>query len=441
MTIKKDELKRQLRFWDSVAINVGIVIGVGIFRVPSTIARYLDSPSLILTAWLVGGLIALLGVFCYAELASNFPETGGTYIFLREAYGKFVGFLYGWAEFSINRAATIAAVAYVFSTYLQNLIPFGVQNEKWVALSAIAVFTCVNMFGVHFGIKAQHVLSFFKIFAIMAISFVIFYFSKSVTSPALRTTSHHPVQFATALIPILWTYGGWHESTFMSGEFHDTRRELPISLILGALLVTGLYVFINAAYLHVISPAEMVQSKAVASDALMKVFGSTGGIVMTVAILISSSGALNSNILTGGRIPFSVAQDAQRLAWFGKVDDRFGTPLRSIALNGVWASVLVLWGNFEQILFFNSFQIWLFFILVGASVFLLRRKHTQEKNYLMIGYPLVPIMFTFVSVWLCWTTIQSAPREALFGVLIISAGVPVYFLTRGTSTSPYKSIV
>ena len=444
--MKVEQLKRELRFWDSIGITVGIVIGVGIFRTPSVIAKYLGSSPLILLAWLLGGVISLVGVLCYAELASQFPETGGTYVFLREAYGKFVGFLYGWAEFSINRAATIAAVAYIFSTYLRNLIPFGPQAEKGIALLAIFIFTLINMVGLHFGIRVQNVLSSFKAFALLAIAGLIFWFAK----PFLVNGSNiafsginfsHAQGFAPALVAILWTYGGWHESTFMSGEFKDTQKELPIALIASALIVTGLYVLINAAYLRVIPPVEMVESKAVASDALMKLFGSTGKIMITIAVLFSSAGALNSNILTGGRIPFSVGQDAPRLAWLGAVSPKFKTPLRSLVLNSVWAAVLVLWGNFEQILFFNSFEIWLFFILAGLSVFILRRKSHTITSFSMLGYPVVPILFTLVSLWLCLTTIQSAPREALFGTLIILAGIPIYFLSKQANPSPYKSVV
>ncbi len=438
-------LKRELHFWDSIAITVGIVIGVGIFRTPSEIAKYIDSPTLILLAWILGGAISLLGVFCYAELSSRFPETGGTYVFLREAYGKFIGFLYGWSEFSINRAASIAAVAYIFSAYLRNFVPFGTGNEKWIALAAICILTVVNIVGLHFGVRIQHVLSSFKVIAILLVAGLIFWFAKPLTTgdsfyASIAGGKHNP-QFAIALIPILWSYGGWHECTFMSGEFRDTRKELPISLIVSALIVTGLYVLINAAYLRVISPAEMIESKAIASDALMRLFGAPGKVIVTIAILTSSLGALNSTILTGGRIPFSVAQDCPRLAWVGQVDHRFKTPLRSLALNGVWASVLVLWGNFEQLLFLNAFEIWLFFILAGASVFIFRRRSQMANTFSMVGYPVVPILFTIASAWLCLTTIQHAPRESFFGTLLILAGVPIYFLVRQGTRSPYKSIV
>lgn len=432
-------LKRELKFWDSVAITVGIVIGVGIFRTPGAVAKHLDHPTLILLAWLVGGAISFLGVLCYAELSSRFPETGGTYVYLREAYGKFTGFLYGWAEFSINRAATIAAVAYIFAAYLGTLLPVGAGNEKWTAFLLISALTLVNMAGLHFGIRLQHVLSALKVLAILGVAGLIFGFTKSTSAvswPALSTIHFQSLShFAPALIPVLWTYGGWHESTFLSGEFRDTKRELPRALIASACIVTALYVLLNAAYLYLFQPSELAGSNAIASDALMKLLGHSGAFIVTLIVLTSSLGALNSNVITGGRVPFSVARDCPRLNWLGAVDAKRKTPLRSLAVNGAWASILVLWGNFEQLLFLNAFEIWLFFILAGISVFILRTKSgRRDSHYAMIGYPAVPILFTLVSIWLCWATVQSAPQEALTGALIILAGIPVYFLVGGKTT-------
>ena len=429
------QLSKHLRFWDSVSISVGIVIGVGIFKVPAQVAKYLTSTPETLIAWFIGGLITLLGVFCYAELSSKFPHTGGTYVYLREAFGKFTGFMYGWAEFSINRAASIAAVAYIFAAYLRTIVPYPAETEKWVALSAVLFFTWVNIIGVRFGVKVQNILSLFKVLAMLTVAALIFLFSKS--SSLITSNPFEGIQLknawylAPALIPILWTYGGWHESTFMSGEFHDTKKELPLSIITSALIVMGLYLLMNAAYLKALTPFEIIESKAIAADALKKIFGSTGSIMITIAILISASGALNSNILTGARVPFAVGQDCPRLDWMGHVHDKFKTPLRALVLNAAWACVLILWGNFERLLFFNAFEIWLFFILVGISVFVLRGKKTQEgSNFLMVGYPFVPLGFTLVAIWLCVTTIIEAPQEALFGALIILLGAPVYFFVR-----------
>jgi APA family basic amino acid/polyamine antiporter len=296
------------------------------------------------------------------------------------------------------------------------------------------MFTGVNMAGLHAGVRLQHVLSIFKVLIIVSISGLIFWFGKEWTPFPVSESgrnSHSFTHFALALIPILWSYGGWHESTFMSGEFRDARKELPLSLIASALIVMVLYVLINFAYLKVMAPAEIAQSQAVASDALVKLFGNAGKAAITVAIVISALGALNSTILSGGRIPFAVGQDKKGLSWLGQADPRFKTPLRALAVNGVWASVLVFLGSFEQLLFFNAFEIWLFFILVGISVFILRRRKRQTDSFLMLGYPWVPILFSLVSFWLCLTTVWHAPREALFGAFVILAGAPLYYLVRG----------
>lgn len=436
-----NQLKRRLGFWDSIAINVGVIIGVGIFRVPGDVATFLDSSWMILLAWLVGGLISLLGVFCYAELSSRFPETGGTYVYLKEGYGKWMGFLFGWTEFLIVRAASIAGVAYIFTSYLQHFIPFPDAAEKWMTMGMIILFTLINIFGLHTGTNVQKALSLLKIIAIFAMTAVIFVFAgKPVFSffgSGSSSSSSLWMGFAPALIPVLWAYGGWHQSTFMSGEFHDTKKALPISLVASALIVAGIYILMNAAYLQVVTPEGMTQTKAIASDIFMRLFGESGMLVVTAAILISASGALNSTILTGGRIPFAVACDYPKFSWLAKVDERFGTPMRSLVLNSLWACVLVLWGNFETLLFFFAFANWLFFALVGISVFIHRRQMPlTDHHFEMMGYPWVPAIFTFVSFWLCWTTVQHAPHAALTGAVLILAGLPVYYFCRGNAVTP-----
>jgi APA family basic amino acid/polyamine antiporter len=196
----------------------------------------------------------------------------------------------------------------------------------------------------------------------------------------------------------------------------------------------------NAAYLTVLSPAEMIQTKTIASDIFGKLFGEGGKWVVTLAILISAGGALNSTILTGGRIPFAIAGDYPRASWIAKVDPKWGTPLRSLVLNSLWACVLVLWGNFEQLLFFSAFAAWLFFAFVGGSVFILRRQ-SKGEHFLMNGYPWVPFLFILVSLWLCLTTIQHAPREALMGALLILAGIPVFYFLNGREPVREKELV
>jgi basic amino acid/polyamine antiporter, APA family len=434
---EEKKLKRKLGFWDSVAINVGVIIGVGIFRTPGAIAQHLDTIPLILLTWILGGLVALLGVFCYCELSTYHPQTGGTYVYLREAFGKRVGFLFGWTEFAILRAGSVAGVAYILTNYVQHFLPFPDSYEKLVVILSIWIFTLINIAGIELGAGVQNLLTSLKIIAILGMAVIIFSL-KGIPIPGKETFSSiaqgNWMGIAPALIPVLWTYGGWHQSTFMSGEFRDPRKDLPRSLIMGIFIVTAVYVLINAAYLQVLTPAETTGTKAIASDIFARLFGPSAQLLVSLAIVISASGALNSTILTGGRIPFAVAQDSPRLSWFAKIDDRFKTPLRSLVLNGAWASILVLWGNFDQLLFFFAFANWLFFALVGVSVFVLRNRLPHAEKFKAIGYPAVPAFFILSCIALCWITIVAAPKESLFGAILLLSGIPLYQLFKGKTS-------
>ncbi len=433
-------LKRQLGFWDSIAINIAIVIGVGIFRVPAEIAKYLSSPEMILLAWVLGGVVSLLGVLCYAELSSCFPHTGGTYIYLREAYGKMVGFLFGWMEISVFRAGSLAGVAYVFAAYLRNLLPLGPGSEKIIALTAILFFTALNIAGLRFSTRVQSVLSMMKGLTLFTMTVVIFFNLRTWPAPGtvqgFAVTGAGWLQLAPALIPVLWGYGGWNESTFMSGEFKDTKKALPLSLITSILIITSLYVGINSAYLAALTPEQMKTTPSIASTIFGNFYGAAGSAILTAAVLISASGALNSYILTGARIPFAVAQDARRISWLGKVHATLDTPVPAFIFNALWACGLVLWGSFDRLLFFTGFSKWLFFTLAGASVFILRRKVRAPGAFALTGYPVVPALFTLISFSLLITDICFAPREAGVGACLLLLGIPVYFLLRGKSEQP-----
>ncbi|OGX04941.1 MAG: hypothetical protein A3G87_06110 [Omnitrophica bacterium RIFCSPLOWO2_12_FULL_50_11] len=428
--------KQELHFWDSIAINIGIVIGVGIFRVPSEVAKYIHSELLILAAWALGGVFTLLGVLCYAELSSRLPKTGGTYIYLRESFGKTVGFLFAWTDFAILRTASIAALAYIFSDYLGTLVPFSAGYSKAVAIIVIGIFTIINIAGLHWAAGVQRWLTFLKVLSVLVMTGLIFGFARSQSmplvgaGPAAGETTTPLFKFAAAMIPVLWVYGGWHESTFLAGEFRDTKRALPISLIVGVLAVAVLYLVINAAYLQVLTPHELAQSDAVASETFGRRFGNAGQVIVTVAILISACGALNSTILTGARIPYAVAKDVPRLNRFSNVSERFGTPHASLLLIAMWSIALVVWGSFEQLLFFSGFAFWLFLSLVGLSVFRIRQETQGCEHFSMLGYPVVPVLFAIGCCCLCLVTIQHSPHQALVGTILILMGLPLYGLLR-----------
>ncbi|PIQ86998.1 MAG: hypothetical protein COV74_02310 [Candidatus Omnitrophica bacterium CG11_big_fil_rev_8_21_14_0_20_45_26] len=442
-SIHLPDLKRELRYWDSVAISIGIIIGVGIFRVPTEVAKHVAWPLMSLGIWVLAGFISLLGAMCFAELASKYPHTGGTYVFLREAYGKRVAFLFGWTEFAILRAGSIAAVAYIFAAYLNRLIPIGPTGEKNIAIMAIGVLTLVNILGVRLSSNIQNGFSILKVLTILAMSIAILTAVTHQTgnlplwlqkSPLPSGSHSWAYAFAAALVPIMWTYGGWHESAFMAGEFRDTKRELPLSIVTSTLVVMALYVLINFAYFQVMTPAEMTQSKAIAADSFTKLFGRSGSVIVIAAVLISAFGALNSTIMTGGRIPFAVARDHEKLVWFAGIHPQFATPHRSLFLNGIWAVLLVLWGTFEQLLFFCQFAQWLFFGLIGAAIFI-ERKKKLKAHFEVPFYPWLPVLFVIVAAGICFSAVWYAPKASLIGAVLIGAGLPLYDGLRGKAVS------
>ena len=429
-------LTRKLGYWDSVAISIGIVIGVGIFRVPADVAAYLKSPQMILLAWVLGGIISMLGVLCYSELSSCFPHTGGTYVYLRESYGKLVGFLFGWMEFTALRAGSIAGVAYVFAAYLGNMLGFDTGLQKYLAIGAVWVFTAVNILGLHYGTRIQNALSALKVLTLAGMTVLIFVswpLEGRSFSGVFWDGSAGPVDWlklAPALIPVLWSYGGWNESTFMAGEFTETKRDLPRALIGGIILITVLYLFMNAAYLYALPPQAMIGHEVIASDIFEKLLGRTGLLVISIAVLISAGGGINSTILTGARIPFAVALDHRGMGWIGKVHERFQTPARAYALNAGWTTCLILWGSFTDLLFFTGFAKWFFFTLAGTSVFVLRNRYREISAFRMAGYPWVPAGFTLVSAVLFATTVFQAPKASLFGWMLLLLGIPVFMAIR-----------
>jgi len=430
------KLKRVLGFWDSIAISIGIVIGVGIFRVPSEVAAYLTSPLVISAAWIVGGLFSIMGALCFAELAARHPHSGGTYVFLREGYGKQMGFLFAWTEIAILRAGSIAAVAYVFAGYCGIFFSVGDLGEKMIAITLICLLTGINVTGVRLGANVQQVFFLLKVGTLLAMAGVIFALGARVDSTYVATyvgsyvggtgsiSLHQLIPFAAALIPILWTYGGWHESAFMAGEFRETKRELPLSIVVSTLLIMLLYLLMNVAYLQVMPASEMVGRKTIAADVFKQLFGGLGGAIVSVAVLISAFGAVNSTIMTGGRIPFAMARDVKRFAWFGHVHPKLETPSRSLILNGLWASCLVWIGSFSQLLFFTAFAQWLFFGLAAAT--LLTSRKNSAPVFLKSGRTIIPLVFIGISILVCASTIYHQPTGSLFGLGLIGIGIPLY---------------
>jgi amino acid transporter len=428
-------LKRLLSRWDSIAITIGIVIGVGIFRVPAEVAKYLTSPALIILAWFIGGLICLLGALCYSELSSSFSQTGGNYIYLRESYGRAVGFLFGWTELLVVRTGSIAAIAFICSQYLQSFLALDKIPIKLIAISVVFILSFINMLGLQQGKTFQNLTTLAKTLALIVIIIFGLLSKKGSVSNFLLTPAildkNILTSFGLALIPILWTYGGWHESTFVTEETKDYRRSLPFSLITAILIVIFIYTAINLVYIYLVPVKEIASSELIASGVMQILYGAKGRKLLEILVIISSLGCINGMIITGSRVTYAVAGDNPIFRYLGEINPKHSVPSRSILINAIWSVVLIIWGTFNQLLFFTGIVVWLFFALTVAGIFVLRYKFPHlERPFKVLGYPVLPMIFVLICVSLMINTLLSYPIESLFGLGLLISGIPVFIYSQ-----------
>ena len=435
MEVESNGLKKVLGRWDSIAIVVAIVIGVGIFRTPSEVAQYLSSPWLILLAWIVGGVISLAGALCYAELSSSFPETGGSYVYLKKSYGSLAAFLFGWAELLVIKTGSIAAIAFIFSEHLVSFLSLNSFLVKSIAVVVIVLLGLINIAGLRYGKNTQNIFVLIKIAALVIIIVLGFFSGKGDFTHFQLSSSHFPQNsltfFGLALIPILWTYGGWHENVFVAGETKDAARTLPFALIRGLLIVTALYIAVNALYIYLFTIAEIRQSELIASSTFSLLYGVYGRKIFEAIVIISSFASINAMIMTGSRVTYAMAKDNPIFKYMQEVSRITATPHRAILVTLVWSIVLVIWGSFSRLLFFTGFLVWAFFALVAAGLFVLRRKYPKMKRpYSVWLYPFTPFVFVAVSVCLVVITFSSYTVSSLIGLAILLSGIPVYFISN-----------
>ena len=427
------ELRRELGLLDTTMINVGTMIASAIFIVPATVAAQVPGSALMILVWIVGGVVSLLGALSIAELGAAYPEAGGQYAYLREAYGPVWGFLYGWANFSVINPASIAAIAVGFATYLGffvKLTPLGIQA---IAVASIAGLTVLNCLGVRLGATTQNVLTFLKMGALAALVITAF------ALPGGSATNFQPLwppgtmdtwigPFGVAMIGVLWAYDGWLETTYVGSEIKDPGRNLPRSIILSTVIVIGFYVLASVAYSYVLSPARMAGLQLVASDAAQVTMGAVGAGFVSAAILVSTLGANNGIILTAARIPYAMARGGLFFRSQGTVHPRFATPVTALATQGVISAVLALTGRYDQLFTYVVFAQFLFYALGCGAVMRLRRVAPDiARPYRTWGYPVTPIVFIAFALWLVGNTIRQKPLDSAVGAGIIMVGLPGYW--------------
>ncbi|MBN1893554.1 amino acid permease [bacterium] len=454
--MKSDKLLRVLGPVDTLTILVGSVIGSGIFLVPNAIAAQTRSFGLMLAVWVVSGLLTLFGALSYAELGGMIPHAGGQYAYLRESYGKLPAFLFGWTEFWVIKAGSIAAVAVAFAMYAGYFIPpawqqafhqtvilnLGVRipleeiGVKVTAVLCILFLSAVNYLGVRFGAAVQNLFTFLKVGALAGLILAVFLFGRSAPdafSPLWPDWQEAGLwsRFGVAMVAALWAFDGWNNTTYMAAEVKNPQRNIPLALFTGTLLVIAVYLAANCAYAYVLPMNAIAGSRLVASDAVRTFMGPAGGAVISAAVLVSTFGTDNGMILSGPRVTYAMSRDRVFFKGMGKVHPKYRTPHISVAVQGIWSALLTLSGRFDQLFTYVIFAAWLFYAMTTAGVIILRiRKPGAQRPYRTWGYPYVPLVFILASSALLVNTLVTDPRDSLLGLVIVMLGVPVYLAFR-----------
>ena len=426
------ELPRKLTTFDGAALLVGSVIGSGIFVVPSLIAQRVKEPGLVVALWVFSGLLVLCGALTLAELGTMLPRSGGLYVYMREAYGPFWAFLYGWTITLVVIPGSLAALASAFLLYLGHFVALTPFAAKGLGIALLLALAFVNARGVKEGARVQNLFTVLKVGGLLSLVGVALVWRHPGASHFLPLLPEHVAPgfftaFGVAMISTLFAYDGWHFVGFVAGEMRDPQRSVPRSIFIGVFVVIAVYLAANLAYIHALGLGGIAASPRVAADAMSAMVGPGGATFITLAILCSTFGAISANVLAGPRVLFAMAEDGRLPRLLADVHPRFGTPANAIWLLAAWAGVLTLTGGYEHLITMGQFANWIFFTMVVLSVVVLRRKHPEwPRPYRVSGYPFTVVAFVLVSSAFVVNTLVESPRSALMGLGLLALGVPVY---------------
>ena len=434
------ELKRQLGLSSAIALVISGVIGLGIFLYPAGMAKSLGSPLWLLTIWLVMGLAALCGALCYGELATRFPEAGGGYVYLREAYGSRVAFLYGWMLLLVldpGLTATLAVGLASYSSYIVNLSPLAM---KLLGVGVILILAGINILGLRLGARLMLIVTLLKVGLLL---FIVFWgFGSGLgrwgnfTPFVAQRPGSAPLfaALAGASVAGFFSFAGWWDLTKLAGEVREPARNLPRALLLGILIITIVYVLTSAAFLYLVPleqvPADETSAQTFAAQVGLALFGQTGGRIFSSIVVISALGSLAAYIMAAPRVYYAMARDGLFIKQIAAIHPRFGTPARAIALQSVLASILVAVGSFDAIIAYFFFVTVVFIALTVAAIFVLRRRERggDAKTYRTPGYPLTPFFFLALISMMLFLLASNNPKQAFLGVFVVLLGLPVYHL-------------
>ncbi len=429
--------KPTLAVIDVVAVIVGIVVGVGIFRAPSIVAANVGNELGFMLIWPLGGLISLLGALCYSELATTYPHAGGEYHYLVRAFGKEVAWLFAWARLTVIQTGSIALLSFVAGDYLSQLFSLGDYSASIYAALAILWLTLPNAIGIQPSKWTQKLLTAAKLLGLMVVFWVGLFFLPTA-APAAAPPAHG--SYGLAMIFVLLTYGGWSEAAYLSAELQDVQRNMTRALVLGISLITMIFLLTNLAYLKGLGISAMAQSDAVAADLMRQAFGQGGAHFISLLIAVSSLGAANGTILTGARTNYALGQDFSLFRSLGQWRETTQTPVNALLVQSAIALGLVLLGTltrsgFETMVDYTAPVFWFFLLLTALSLFILRQKEpTVDRPFRVPLYPLTPLLFCGTAAYMLYASLRYTSLGALVGVAVLLAGLPILLLMRFRKT-------
>ena len=440
------KLKRQLGLFDSTMMVIGIVIGSGIFMTTGLMAEVLPSPSFILIAWVLGGVMMLAGALTYAELGAAMPKAGGQYVYLREAYGPLPAFLFGWVAFIAYLTGTNAAIAVAIAEHMGSFFPtlspeniildlgfYHLSSGQLMALTIIFGLSLVNYLGVVLGKWVQNVLTILKIGSILVFALIGLLVTTNVSidytlNPTGLSFGQILMGMGVALIAVNWTVGGWDYVTLVSGEIKSPEKNLPRALIFGTLAIISLYILINLAYLKSMPISQIAGEVKIGEASARALFGNGIAGLFTVAVMLSMFGSLNGNILVGPRVTYAMAKDDLFFRQAADVHPKYRTPGNAIILQGIWAGILTLTGTFKELITLVVFVNFMLWIAASSTVFVLRKKQPDlHRPYKVWGYPWVPALFILFSLAVMVNTFFESPGQSLMGLGLTFLGLPAYY--------------
>ena len=419
----------------------GTIIGASIFVQPSSVTGAVPSVIGIIAVWLIAGLLTLGGSLIAAEWAAAYPATGGVYVYLSRAFSPAIGFLWGWAMFWTMHTGIIAAIAMIFARYVGVLVPMNDVGLRFVAAGAVIVLSAVNYVGVRQGSGLQTALTLVKVIAIVAVIVVAFTLGSRTAVPPTGSVFISARGFLLAVAAGLFAFGGWHMVTYAAGETIDPRRTIPLALVVGVVIVTTCYVLLNAAYLHVLPLTRVISSTRVAADAADAVLGRGGAVWMAVLVLVSTFGALSGIVLAGPRAYLAMARDGLLFRRVGEIHPRYHTPHYAIAVQAIWACVLVATGSYRVLVARVIYTEWIFFALMAIGLLVVRRRADFAPPFRAPLGAALPLAFATAALLVAASQIVAAPLESLKGLLLVLAGWPVFLLWTRRRSTPSTALI